>query len=71
MTIRPALLCAALACALLAGCSAGEPGAFPALMPTAQIEAEAATELTPHPAPGLEARAASLRARAAWLRTQN
>lgn len=61
--LTPALTLGALL--WLAGCAA--PGEeYPALVPIDTLLIEA--PLTPDPAPGLEARAADLRARAAGLR---
>jgi len=54
-----------LVCAL-AGCAAASGTEFPALVPVETLLIE--EPLTPSPAPGLEARAAALRARAEALR---
>ncbi|WBL32439.1 hypothetical protein O5O51_11960 [Sinirhodobacter sp. HNIBRBA609] len=61
----PRLACLALTLAL-AACSAGTDTDYPSLLPTSTLLGDAA--LTPDPAPGLEARAADLRARADALR---
>lgn len=53
--------------ALLAACDRGAQD-YPHLVPVDQLLVD--EPLTPDPAPGLEARAADLRARAVWLRTQ-
>jgi len=61
----PRVTCLALILALTA-CSAGTDADYPHLLPTSTLLGDAA--LTPDPAPGLEARAADLRARADALR---
>jgi hypothetical protein len=53
--------------ATLAACGNGMQD-YPQLLPVDQLLTD--EPLTPDPAPGLEARAADLRARAAWLRSQ-
>lgn len=54
---------------LLAACAAAPGADFPQLVPAGPLLAEA--PLTPSPAPGLEGRAAALRARAEALRQAN
>ncbi|PYF09648.1 hypothetical protein C8J30_10718 [Rhodobacter viridis] len=61
--LRPALLLPLA----LAACSAASGADFPKLMPTDTLLVE--EPLSPSPAPGLEARADALRARAAALRS--
>ncbi|MBZ4023365.1 hypothetical protein CKO11_12945 [Rhodobacter sp. TJ_12] len=53
--------------ALLAACASGQTADYPALVPLDTVLID--QPLTPSPAPGLEARAAALRARADRLRS--